>query len=67
MLRGDAKQQQRRLNWLNWPAFVFCPDGQVTDRESKNLRLALWRVPKPSEKGEQGPNYASECCTCFVL
>ncbi|KAI7843193.1 hypothetical protein COHA_003176 [Chlorella ohadii] len=38
---------------------AFLQDSfKVTDRESKNLRLALWRVPKPSEKGEQGPNYA---------
>jgi hypothetical protein len=38
---------------------AFLPDTfKVTDRESKNVRLVLWRVPKPSDKGEQGPNYA---------
>lgn len=38
------------------------PRRQVTDRESKHLKLALWRVPKPADKdkGASAPNYARE-------
>lgn len=43
-------------------SMLCCSPMQLTDRESKTVRLVLWRVPKPSEKVEQGPNYASECC-----